>query len=69
METPWLYVYTAHKLSQLQHHTLQLNSELSASKWLTIRGLLLEGLYADRAREKEAHLKLYTPAVTYIQVS
>ncbi|XP_045907286.1 uncharacterized protein LOC123972095 isoform X3 [Micropterus dolomieu] len=67
MDTPWLYIYTAHKLSQHQRHTLQLTSELTASKWLTIRNLLLEGLYKDRGREKEARLKLYTPAVTYIQ--
>ncbi|XP_044075986.1 uncharacterized protein LOC122887130 [Siniperca chuatsi] len=67
MDTPWLYIYTAHKLSQHQRHTLQLTSELTASKWLTVRNLLLEGLYRDRGREKEARLKLYTPAVTYIQ--
>lgn len=68
MDTPWLYIYTAHKVSQHQRHTLQLTSELTASKWLTIRNLLLEGLYRDRGREKEARLELYTPAVTYIQV-
>lgn len=68
MDTPWLYIYTAHKLSQLQPHTLQLNSEVTASKWLTIRNLLLEGFYRDRGREKEARLKLFTPAATYIQV-
>ncbi|KAE8291162.1 hypothetical protein D5F01_LYC10756 [Larimichthys crocea] len=67
MDTPWLYIYTAHKLNQHQRHTLQLTSELTASKWLTIRNLLLEGFYRDRDREKEARLKLYTPAVTYIQ--
>lgn len=68
MDTPWLYIYTAHKLSQLQEHTLQLASELTASKWLTIRNLILEGFYKDRGREKEASLELYTPAVTYLQV-
>uniref|UniRef100_A0A7N6A2B4 Vitellogenin domain-containing protein n=1 Tax=Anabas testudineus TaxID=64144 RepID=A0A7N6A2B4_ANATE len=67
MDTPWLYIYTAHKLSQLQEHTLQLASELTASKWLTIRNLILEGFYKDRGREKEASLELYTPAVTYLQ--
>lgn len=69
MDTPWLYIYTAHKLSQQPRHTLHLTSELTASKWLTIRSLLLEGFYRDRGREREARLKLYTPAVTYIQVS
>lgn len=68
MDTPWLYIYTAHKLSQQQRHTLQLTSELTASKWLTIRNLMLEGLYRDRGREREARLELYTPAATYIQV-
>lgn len=68
METPWLNILSTHKLSQLQTHTLQLTSELTASKWLTVQNLLLEGLYRDRGREKEARLKLYTPAVTYVQV-
>lgn len=69
MDTPWLYIYTAHKLSRLQPHTLQLTSELTASKWLNIHNFLLEGFYRDRGREKEARLKLYTPAITYVQVS
>ncbi|KAM6989140.1 uncharacterized protein LKV04_008860 [Tautogolabrus adspersus] len=67
MDTPWLYIYTSHKLSQLQRHSLQLSSELTASKWLTVRNLLLEAFYRDRGREKEARLQLYTPAVTYIR--
>ncbi|XP_035489892.2 uncharacterized protein LOC118310747 isoform X2 [Scophthalmus maximus] len=67
MDTPWLYIYTAHKLSSLQRHTLQLTSELTASKWLTIPNLILEGLYRDRGREREARLEFYTPAVTYLQ--
>ncbi|XP_030016477.1 uncharacterized protein LOC115437389 [Sphaeramia orbicularis] len=67
MDTPWLYIYTSHKLSQQQHHTLHFSSELTTSKWLTIRNLILEGFYRDRGREKEARLELYTPAVTYLQ--
>ncbi|XP_026169161.1 uncharacterized protein LOC113134139 [Mastacembelus armatus] len=67
MDTPWLYIHTAHKLSQLQQHTLQLTSELTASKWLTVRNLMLEGFYRDRGREREARLEVYTPAVTYVQ--
>ncbi|XP_032387729.1 apolipophorins [Etheostoma spectabile] len=67
MDTPWLYIYTAHKLSQHQHHTLQLTSELTASKWLTIPNLMLEGFYRNRGREREARLELYTSAATYIQ--
>ncbi|XP_030607400.1 uncharacterized protein LOC115795564 [Archocentrus centrarchus] len=67
MDTPLLYIYAAHKLNQLQSHTLQLTSELTASKWMTIRNLVLEGYYKDRGREKEARLELYTPAITYLQ--
>ncbi|KAM8851209.1 uncharacterized protein AB9W97_022010 isoform 3-T3 [Spinachia spinachia] len=67
MDTPWLYVYTAHKLSQHQRHTLQLTSELTARRWLVIRNLRLEGLYRDRGREREARLELSSQAVTYIQ--
>lgn len=68
MDTPWLYVYTAHKLSQHQRHTLQLTSELTANRWLVIRNLRLEGSYRDRGRQREARLELSTQAVTYIQV-
>lgn len=68
MDTPWLYIYTSHKLSQQQRHTLQLTSELTASKWLTIRNLILEAFYRDRGREREARLELYTPSVIYLQV-
>ncbi|KAF7669802.1 hypothetical protein LDENG_00124500 [Lucifuga dentata] len=67
MDTPWLYIYTTHKLSQHQRHTLQLTSELTARKWLTIRELILEGFYRDRGGEKEARLDLYTPSVTYVK--
>ncbi|XP_067330193.1 uncharacterized protein [Channa argus] len=67
MDTPWLYIYTTHKLNQLQRHTLQLTSELTVSKWLTIHNLILEGFYRDRGRDREAHLELYTPAVIYLQ--
>ncbi|XP_068593999.1 uncharacterized protein [Cebidichthys violaceus] len=67
MDTPWLYIYTAHKLSRHQRHTLQLTSELTAGKWLVIRNLRLEGFYRDRGREREARLELYTQAATYIQ--
>ncbi|KAM4557598.1 uncharacterized protein V3H82_017324 [Fundulus diaphanus] len=67
MDTPGLYIYATHKLSQPHRHTLQLTSELTASKWLTVRNLVLDGLYRDRGREKEARLEVYTPAATYLQ--
>lgn len=65
---PWLHVYTAHKLSQLQRRTFRLTSELAVSKWLSIRNLHLEAFLMDGGGEKEARLKLYTPAVTYVRV-
>lgn len=68
MDTPWLHIYTAHKLSHLQQRTFRLTSELTVSKWLSIRNLLLEAFLMDGGREKEARLKVYTPAVTYIRV-
>lgn len=68
MDTPWLHVYTAHKLSQLQQRTFRLTSELTVSKWLSIRNLLLEAFLMDGSGEKEARLKVHTPAVTYIRV-
>lgn len=68
MDSPWLHVHTAHKLSQLQQRTARLTSELTVSKWLSIRSLLLEAFLMDAGREKEARLKVYTPAVTYIKV-
>lgn len=68
MDTPWLYLYTSHKLSRLQLHTLQLTSELTASKWLSLRTLVLQGSYRSRSREKEARLEIYSPACSYLQV-
>lgn len=68
MDSPWLHVHTAHKLSQLQQRTARLTSELTVSKWLSVRNLLLEAFLMDAGREKEARLKVYTPAVTYIKV-
>ncbi|MEQ2169018.1 hypothetical protein GOODEAATRI_020616, partial [Goodea atripinnis] len=68
MDTPGLYIYTTHKLSQPHRHTLHLTSVLTASKWLTVRNLVLDGFYKDRGREKEARLEVYTPAATYVQV-
>lgn len=68
MDSPWLHVHTAHKLSQLQQRTARLTSQLTVGKWLSIRNLLLEAFLMDAGREKEARLKVHTPAVTYIKV-
>ncbi|KAK5918982.1 hypothetical protein CgunFtcFv8_022916 [Champsocephalus gunnari] len=67
MDSPWLYVFTSHRLTQQQSHSLQLTSELTASKWLNIRTLMLEALYRSRGRGGEARLEISTAAAQYIQ--
>ncbi|KAL2097205.1 hypothetical protein ACEWY4_006412 [Coilia grayii] len=67
MDTPWLYVFCAHKLNHLQRGTVEFSSELTTRKLLAIQGLSLEGLYKDRRGEKEARLQLFTPTVTYLK--
>ena len=68
MDTPWLYVSCAHKLSQLKRGTVEFSSELTTRKLLNTQSLVLEGLYKDRKGEKEARLHLFTPTVTYLKV-
>lgn len=68
LDTPWLYLSSSHRLSRQHGHTLQLNSELTADKWVSVPNLVLEASYRDRGRQKEAHLELGTPAVTFLQV-
>ncbi|XP_057713493.1 uncharacterized protein LOC130929889 [Corythoichthys intestinalis] len=67
-DTPWLYISTSHELSRHRRHGLRLRSELTADKWLRVRNLVLEASYRDGGREKEARLRLGTPAVTFLQV-
>ncbi|XP_031416008.1 uncharacterized protein LOC116218434 isoform X3 [Clupea harengus] len=67
MDTPWLYVSCAHKLSQLKRGTVEFSSELTTRKLLNTQSLVLEGLYKDRKGEKEARLHLFTPTVTYLK--
>ncbi|MBN3298501.1 YP015 protein, partial [Amia calva] len=69
MDTPWLYLYTAHKLSQPQRRAYQLSTEITARKWINIRSLVLEGFCRARGREREGRLHLYTPTVTYFKVT
>lgn len=68
MDTPWLYVYVAHKLSRLQHGTTQFTSEITTRKLVTIRNLMLDGRYREWGRDREGHLYLFTPTVTYVKV-
>ncbi|XP_054888648.1 uncharacterized protein LOC129361674 [Poeciliopsis prolifica] len=67
MDTPGQYIYAAYRVSRPNRHALQLTSELTASKWLTIRNLVLDGFYRDRGREKAARLEVHTSAATYVQ--
>lgn len=68
MDTPWMYVYMAHKLSQLQHGTSQFTSEITTRKMITISNLMVDGLYRERGRDREGHLYIFTPTVTYMKV-
>lgn len=68
MDTPWLYVYAGHKLSQPQRHTYQLSAEITTRKWVTLRSLALEAFYREKSREREGNLRLYTPTATYLKV-
>ncbi|XP_066536340.1 uncharacterized protein [Hoplias malabaricus] len=68
MDTPWVYINIAHKLTQPQHGTTQFTSEITTRKWVSIRNLILEGLYRERNRDREGHLHIFTPTVTYLKV-
>ncbi|NWZ80715.1 YP015 protein, partial [Poecile atricapillus] len=69
IDTPWLYLYTAHKLHQPQHSAYLLTSELTAGKAFSIKNLVLELFYNDQDNEKEGKVHIYTPATTYLQAS
>ncbi|XP_059718042.1 uncharacterized protein LOC132335482 [Haemorhous mexicanus] len=69
IDTPWLYLYTAHKLHQPQHSAYLLTSQLTAGKALSIKDLVLELFYNDQGNEKEGRVHIYTPATTYLQAS
>ncbi|KFQ17957.1 Putative uncharacterized protein LOC400499, partial [Merops nubicus] len=69
LDTPWLYLYTAHKLHQPQHSAYLLTGELTTGKVLSIKNLLVELFYKDGGNEKEGKVHVYTPATTYLQAS
>ncbi|XP_040976270.1 uncharacterized protein LOC115335953 isoform X5 [Aquila chrysaetos chrysaetos] len=69
IDTPWLYLYAAHKLHQPQHSTYLLTMELTTGKALSIKNLLVELFYKDQGNEKEGKVHIYTPATTYLQAS
>ncbi|XP_077043164.1 uncharacterized protein LOC143695376 [Agelaius phoeniceus] len=69
IDTPWLYLYTAHKLHQPQHSAYSLTSQLTAARALSIKDLVLDLFYKDQGNEKEGKVHIYTPATTYLQAS
>ncbi|NWW91406.1 YP015 protein, partial [Rhynochetos jubatus] len=69
VDTPWLYLYAAHKLHQPQHSAYFLTTELTAGKALSVKNLIVELFYKDQGNEKEGKVHIYTPATTYLQAS
>ncbi|XP_054698985.1 uncharacterized protein LOC129213269 isoform X2 [Grus americana] len=69
IDTPWLYLYAAHKLHQPQHSAYLLTMELTTGKALSINNLIVELFYKDQGNEKEGKVHIYTPAATYLQAS
>ncbi|XP_064318160.1 uncharacterized protein LOC135315238 [Phalacrocorax carbo] len=69
IDSPWLYLYAAHKLHQPQHSAYSLTMELTSGKVLSIKNLIVELIYKDQGNEKEGKVHIYTPATTYLQAS
>ncbi|NXR13031.1 YP015 protein, partial [Semnornis frantzii] len=69
IDTPWLYLYAAHKLQQPQHSACLLTMELTTRKALSIKNLVVELFYRDQGNEKEGKIHIYTPATKYLQAS
>ncbi|NXN55470.1 YP015 protein, partial [Rynchops niger] len=69
VDTPWLYMYAAHKLHQPQQSVYLLTMELTTGKALSVKNLVLELFYKDQGNEKEGKVNIYTPATTYLQAS
>ncbi|XP_032560203.1 uncharacterized protein LOC116795019 [Chiroxiphia lanceolata] len=69
LDTPWLYLYAAHKLHQPQNSAYLLTTELTTGKALSIKNLVVELFYKDQGNEKEGKVHIYTPATTYLQAS
>ncbi|XP_064008707.1 uncharacterized protein LOC135180262 [Pogoniulus pusillus] len=69
VDTPWLYLYAAHKLQQPQHSAYLLTTELTTGKVLSIKNLVVELFYRDQGNEKEGKIHIYTPSTKYLQAS
>ncbi|XP_028831417.1 uncharacterized protein LOC114787739 [Denticeps clupeoides] len=68
MDSPWLYVYLAQKMTQSQRGGVEITSELTTQKLVNIHSLVLQGTLGTAGREKEARLQIFTPTVTYLKV-
>ncbi|XP_067407568.1 uncharacterized protein [Emydura macquarii macquarii] len=69
MDTPWLYLYVAHKLHQPQRSAYLSTMELTAGKALSIKNLVVEMFCKDKDSEKEGKIHIYTPTTTYLRAS
>ncbi|XP_069066261.1 uncharacterized protein [Pleurodeles waltl] len=69
MDTPWLYLYTALKVHQLQWFSYVYTAELTAGKALSIKNLVMEMFCKDKGNEKEGKVHIYTPTATFLKAS
>ncbi|XP_054849643.1 uncharacterized protein LOC129339063 [Eublepharis macularius] len=69
MDTPWLYLYAAHKLHQLHRSTYSATTEFTAGKAFVIKGLAVEIFCRDKEGDKEGRLWIHTPTTTYLRAS
>ncbi|NWJ01643.1 YP015 protein, partial [Crypturellus undulatus] len=69
IDTPWLYLYVSHKLTQPQPSAYLLTVEVTARKIVSIEDLVVELFCKDQGNEKEGKIHIYTPATTYLQAS
>ncbi|XP_077684889.1 uncharacterized protein LOC144271419 [Eretmochelys imbricata] len=69
MDTPWLYLYVAHKLHQPEQSAHLSSMELTAGKALSIKNLVVEMFCKDKGNEKEGKIHIYTPTTTYLRAS
>ncbi|XP_043944819.1 uncharacterized protein LOC122816125 [Protopterus annectens] len=69
MDTPWLYLYLAHKLNQPQRGAYQSSTELTSGKAISIKNLVINTYYKDSMSDKEGRIHIYTPSATYLKAS
>ncbi|NXA54688.1 YP015 protein, partial [Nothocercus julius] len=69
IDTPWLYLYASHNLTQPQPSAYLLTMEVRARKIVSIENLVVELFCKNQGSEKEGKIHIYTPATTYLQAS